>query len=224
MDKYLFVFDVDDTLYLERDYVLSGFTAVGDYVKAKTGFTDFTKRATEIFASGGRSTIFDRLIEENTQLSRLNPLELVAVYREHAPKIAMLDDAAAFIETVKHDATLAVVTDGPAQSQRAKVQALTVSNWASEVVITSERGEDWPKPSTRSFQHLQDSFGVCPERCVYFGDNPSKDFQGPRSLGWKTVRIRRPNGVYFDTPIKQDAHETHTGFSTVRMVDLFRGP
>jgi FMN phosphatase YigB (HAD superfamily) len=28
------------------------------------------------------------------------------------------------------------------------------------------------------------------------GDNPEKDFLGPRALGWTTVMIRREGGVY----------------------------
>ena len=39
------VFDLDDTLYLEREYALSGFRAVGDWLRQTRGLIDFEARA-----------------------------------------------------------------------------------------------------------------------------------------------------------------------------------
>jgi putative hydrolase of the HAD superfamily len=38
------VFDVDDTLYLERDYVRSGFDSVGAWLQRDSGVVGFSDR------------------------------------------------------------------------------------------------------------------------------------------------------------------------------------
>jgi putative hydrolase of the HAD superfamily len=42
---------------------------------------------------------------------------------------------------------------------------------------------------------------------VYVADNPIKDFAGPRRLGWRTVRIRRPGGLHADLPSGDDVEQ-----------------
>lgn len=206
----LIVLDIDDTLYLERDYVRSGFNAVDQYLNAEHGLDGFAKRAWELFLGGVRGNTFDKALGEDPSLRKLIP-SLVEVYRSHRPRIQILPDAAAFITSRQDYARLAVVTDGPAVSQRAKIVALGIEEWAEEVVVTSEHGELWGKPSPRSFAHLQDRFGFEGSECVYFADNPAKDFLGPRELGWRTVRVRRPGSLHehVSAPLAADS-EVHT--------------
>jgi len=40
--------------------------------------------------------------------------------------------------------------------------------------------------------------GVPPRACIYVADNPAKDFIAPNALGWGTVFIKRPGGIYAD--------------------------
>ena len=35
-----------------------------------------------------------------------------------------------------------------------------------------------------------------PEHLVYIGDNPSKDFDAPALLGWRSIRLRLPGQVH----------------------------
>ena len=54
------VFDIDDTLYLERDYVGSGFAAVGAWIEANLGFRSFSDRCWIAFRSGRRPALTPR--------------------------------------------------------------------------------------------------------------------------------------------------------------------
>ncbi|MGH9118455.1 MAG: HAD family hydrolase, partial [Acidimicrobiales bacterium] len=88
------VFDIDDTLYLERDYVRSGFAAVGALVGDRLGVPDFADRAWTAFLHGTRRTIFD----DTLVACGLDPEpdlvgELVERYRTHEPAISLLPDA-----------------------------------------------------------------------------------------------------------------------------------
>ena len=50
------VLDIDDTLYLERDYVRSGFEAVGQAL----GEQEFGPTAWRVFLEGGRGDTFNQ--------------------------------------------------------------------------------------------------------------------------------------------------------------------
>ena len=59
-------------------------------------------------------------------------------------------------------------------SQRAKIVALGLDLRAACIVVTSERGPEWHKPSTLAFAHVQSELGVRASDCIYVADNPRK--------------------------------------------------
>jgi putative hydrolase of the HAD superfamily len=118
MTQLCVVFDIDDTLYLERDYVLSGFDAVGGWAQTWLGIPDFAQRCREAFEAGVRGSIFNRVLED----CGVNPLPesiaaLLAIYRTHTPDIKLCEDAREALEWTFAHGPVAIVTDGPAISQ-----------------------------------------------------------------------------------------------------------
>ena len=193
--KPLVVLDVDDTLYLERDYVRSGFNAVGEHLEREYGVEGFATEAWALFSDGVRGNTFDRALAR-LGFRGADVEELVEVYRQHKPAISLQSDACAFMEAVGGHVHLAVVTDGPINSQRNKIEALCLERWISELVVTGERGAEWHKPSPLAFKYLQEHFRRDPDQCVYIADNPTKDFQGPLGLGWRVIRVNRPGALH----------------------------
>lgn len=199
------VFDVDDTLYLERDYVRSGFAAVGAEVRARWTVADFAERAWRLFEEGARGDVFDRVLRAcGVACSTDDVAALVACYREHRPEIRLLDDARACLERLAPRLRLAALTDGPVASQRAKVLALGLDRWLAPIVVTGELGPGLGKPHPEGFRRIEAATGEGGSACLYVADNPAKDFAGPRALGWRTVRIRRPGGLHADRPSGDD--------------------
>ena len=200
------VFDLDDTLYLERDYVLSGFVAVGDWLLAEHGKTGFAAAAWRRFKAGQRGTIFDASLAE-LGVSPWPGLVagLVDVYRRHVPYIALQRDAAAWLAAPPRGTTLALLTDGPVASQSRKIAALGLDRAGlSPLVLSDEWGSEYRKPHDRGFRHIQDACGVAGRACVYVGDNAAKDFVAPRRLGWRTVQIVRPGAIHAGPPATAD--------------------
>ncbi len=199
------VFDVDDTLYYERDYVRSGFAAVGVYAEREHGIVGLGPACWALFESGVRGSTFDRAL---TGLGHApDPAlvsQLIGVYRAHPPRIRLLPDAHACLERWLGRAYIGIVTDGPAVSQRAKIAALELSAYVDRAVVTSELGADAGKPDPRAFALLQGESGCAAVECCYVADNPAKDFGGPRSLGWRTVRLRRAAGLHAAAPSGAD--------------------
>jgi putative hydrolase of the HAD superfamily len=189
-------FDLDDTLYLERSYVLSGFRAAGVWAETELGIPDLTERALHEFESGGRGKVFNRVLAGYGFFDRHVLGRLVQVYRSHTPSIALLPDATQCLRALRPHAYLALITDGPAAAQREKVRALGLHHGMDLVVLTGAWGQEFSKPNPRAFAYVQQRFAVPPECCVYIGDNPAKDFITPRRLGWRTVRVRREGGLH----------------------------
>jgi putative hydrolase of the HAD superfamily len=195
------VFDVDDTLYLERDYVRSGFAAVAPYVAQRYGIADFADQAWRLFEAGVRATTFNDVLAGGGCVATAAEIaDLVARYRQHAPQICLLADAEAAIAALHGNAKLAVITDGPLDSQQAKVRALQLARWCDPVICTATLGPNRGKPHPEAFERVEQATDCHGGECLYVADNPAKDFQGPKLLGWATIRVRRPLGLHFDRP------------------------
>jgi putative hydrolase of the HAD superfamily len=203
------VLDVDDTLYLERDYVASGFAAVDSWVEEQLGVSGFGARAWTLFLSGVRGRVFDRTLDALGMRHRDDLIRaLVRCYREHEPQISLLPDAAGLIEgAVFAGLRVGVITDGPVESQQAKIRALGLGEWCDPIIMSAAFPGARPKPDSASFILLQEAWALDPAKLVYIGDNPAKDFRAPNDLGWSTVRVRRPGSLHEHLSSGRDVHE-----------------
>ena len=198
------VFDIDDTLYLERDYVRSGFDAVGEHLCKERRTRDFSKVAWALFEAGIRGNTFDLALKSlGLPHSPADIDRLIRVYREHAPNIEMLPDARTAVEQAQAQGPLAFITDGPLVSQTAKAKALGLHVLDALLIYTAEYGEGFGKPNPRAFVAVEERFGSA-YKYVYYADNPAKDFITPRKRQWMTVRMRRPGGLHAAIPSDYD--------------------
>ncbi|MGH9966915.1 MAG: HAD family hydrolase [Pyrinomonadaceae bacterium] len=196
------VFDLDDTLYFERDYVSSGFQAVAVWADARLGipYQVALSELQLLFDQGYRSNTFDRWIASGrvTDVAYVDVSDLVAVYRAHAPLITPAPGVQAALETLRKQCRLGLLSDGHLVVQRKKLSALGLAKSFDAVVFTDEFGRSAWKPATKGFVILLERLGVQAAEAVYVGDNPLKDFLGARSVGMKTVRVRNRRGLYSD--------------------------
>jgi putative hydrolase of the HAD superfamily len=194
------VFDLDDTLYPEESFVLSGFRAVAAWgaehldVPATQGYIELER----LFREGVRGRTFDAWLSGHGLSSDGVVGELVRIYRGHAPAIGPFPEAPALLGRLGQDHALGLLSDGQVEVQNRKLDALGLRERFDAVVITDELGREAWKPSPRGFEVLIERLGgrVAPERVVYVSDNPAKDFLGARRAGLRSIRVRRPDGVY----------------------------
>jgi putative hydrolase of the HAD superfamily len=208
MKRTVLVFDLDDTLYAEREFVLSGFAAVDRWLQEKRGIVGFAPEATRVFAAGKRGRIFDEVLGNLGigDTAELVP-KLVEIYRAHKPQLTLFAEARWAIERFREHFKLGLITDGYAETQRNKVAALGIGKLFDCIVFTDDLGRENWKPSPMAFRLMMNRLGVEGHECVYVGDNPVKDFLAPNELGWLTVLISRDGGEYgkaggeMDTPL-----------------------
>lgn len=195
------IFDLDDTLYPERDFAVSGFKQASSVFADRKGVTGLEAICIDLFDAGKRDRIFDRALSRmGVELSAGLIDTLVETYRFHRPEIRLGEDAERFLLTAPSKIGLGIITDGMGRTQRAKIDALGLSRFMHHVICTDEWGREYWKPHPRAFVEMERHFNLDASRMVYVGDNPAKDFVTPRDRGWLTVQICRPDRVHTAGP------------------------
>ncbi len=215
------VFDLDDTLYPERAYVLSGFKAVAKWAEDHLGIPEKEGYAnlSGLFEAGVRGDTFNRwLSSHGLQLNDL--LEpLIHVYRDHEPHLAPFPEVPAILEWLHRSCLIGLVSDGFLSVQQRKWKALGMAGYFDAVVFSDEWGRAAWKPSTRPFEEVLRKLGSHPTMTPYIGDNPAKDFLGARRAGMPAIRIRRPGGEYYHL---EPATREHAPDYTITSLDELR--
>lgn len=202
------VFDLDDTLFPESEYVLSGFRAVANWaetalnVAADVAFTELKT----LFDAGARGDTFNRWLTSRNAASAETIAEMVAVYRRHQPVIRPFAGVVELLEFLHSRYRLGLVSDGYLDVQRGKFAALDLARHFDAVVFSDEFGREYWKPNARPFEAVLSLLEVNGTDAVYVADNPHKDFIGARSVGMRTIRVLRANGVYSHLEPPTDAH------------------
>ncbi|HUD91503.1 HAD family hydrolase [Sphingobium sp.] len=203
------VFDMDDTLYLERDYIRSGIAAVDRWAQSALGLEGLGIIARSLVDARQYGKLFDAALAKLG--APIDPSiigQMVSVYRAHAPDIRLAPDALAFLKA-GHDYGFALISDGFSIAQHAKVDALGLPGFGLDPIIcTDDWGRDYWKPHRRAYEAVQAAHAARSTRFIYVADNPAKDFLTPRALGWATVQIDRPQAVHGRTA-PSDAHRPH---------------
>lgn len=185
------ILDLDDTLYDERDYVLSGFRAVVGEIARRFPRVEvgalYDGMVTELDAHG-RGKVFDRALEHAGVAAEPALVQaLVQAYRDHRPTIALWPGVADVLAELTRDYRTAIVTDGLAQMQRRKVEALGVEPLVGEVLYCWEH--EAPKPDPACYIEALRRLDASPEDTVVIGDNPGHDMAAARAIGARSIRV-----------------------------------
>jgi putative hydrolase of the HAD superfamily len=203
------VFDLDDTLYPEHDYVFSAFREVGNWVDASFGKTGFYEAAREQFLAGTRGTIFNEVLAKmGIAVDSYTLHAMLHVYRNHFPQISLYEDAVWALTYYERSKRLGLITDGYLSAQKNKVASLGIETHIPCIVYSDADGRESWKPSQRPYMKMMDYYGFERHEFVYVGDNPLKDFVTAKQLGWQTIRINRGNGQYCHLAA-DPSHEAH---------------
>lgn len=222
----LVVFDLDDTLYPELDFVRSGFAAVARWLSAGDEALKeaVLKRMYELFQLGRRD-IFQSILREfvfpHHSREDLTVEGLLSIYRSSDRRLALFPDAKRLLERLSSAGKLlALLTDGLPDLQRRKVESLNIERYFGRIVYTWEYGNSAGKPSDFCFRLLEKEFGLSGRSCAYIADNEGKDFLGPNRLGWITVKVVRPSGIYKDVKCEDPGYKARFCIDSLEELDF----
>ncbi|HHV27336.1 MAG TPA: HAD-IA family hydrolase [Tissierellia bacterium] len=216
------LFDLDDTLYNEREFVYCGFKEVSKYLsdKYQVSCESLYSCILNIFKIKGRGKIFNFLCEKYDFKEDID--ELVRIYRYNEGEINLYKDANYVLENFKGKYKLGLITDGYKGTQWNKIKSLDIEKYMDKVIVTDDYGKDYWKPSIKPFQIMLEDFNIKPKECVYVGDNPNKDFIPCKKLGINSVRIIRPIGDHMNTFLDKDYEADFNIKSLLELENIFK--
>ncbi|MBR1893299.1 MAG: HAD-IA family hydrolase [Lachnospiraceae bacterium] len=206
------IFDLDDTLYPEIEYVFSGYRKVAKVLSERhiDSIDNLYDRMVQLFRDDSKM-VFNRLLDVyGIKYEKADVIELIDIYRNHLPEIHYHEDAMSAIDLIREKGIkTGILTDGYAVTQRQKLKALKADDIFDVIVVTDELGREAWKPSKVGFEKAAEELDCTLKDMIYVGDNPNKDFYVSRTAGVKTARITRDNGVYTDAPYFEGVREDY---------------
>ena len=190
-----FVFDLDNTLFREIEWVKSALKHCAQLVGEKFGLD--REEVFTVFMEGyyerGRGKVFRLALKklglQNDEIEKIFPY-LYYRYRTHKPRLTLSPEVkSTLVEMRNRGCKLGVITDGILSAQINKYQALGLEKLVDSVVYTEVMGYDKRKPNPLPFQVMKIELGE--EGIFYYiGDNPEKDFIGAREAGYRTIMLQ----------------------------------
>jgi putative hydrolase of the HAD superfamily len=177
------VFDLDDTLYSEMDYVLSGYKFLSGLIEKL-----YLKNTYKTFLEASKrneTDVFSYVIGKH-KLPETLKHHLILAYRYHVPTIQLNAGAITILEKLKSkNIPIYLITDGRGITQRLKITSLGVETFFEKIFISEEVGVGKPEPdSFIAIKKMHPNQSI-----VYVADNPKKDFISPNELGWSSIGI-----------------------------------
>lgn len=227
MHKKVVVFDLDDTLYKEIDFLKSGYRKVAELVARQYGCD--------------ARAIYDQLLKWyyngenafaclNEEYGFGNPVnEYLDIYRYHHPTITLSDETKDILsKLIEENVVLGIITDGREITQKQKVEALELEQWISMDLVMINEDKKYFKPNHWSFDRMMLKCfenGIDADATFYYvGDNTEKDFLAPNQLGWDTVCLENNgNNIHQQSFDLADAYlPKHIIKSIVELLDVIR--
>ncbi len=197
-------FDFDGTLA----HFAGDFAELVDGLRKDLGLTpeDAERLAlvrAQVERRGGPMTFADTVRAALTDLELPVPDDLEAlaaqVVRKYNAQMALLPGAEEALELCRvHRLPLALVTNGPADMQRAAVRGVGLESHFKRLVISGDAAVGVRKPDPRIFGLACDALGSRPAETVMVGDNLEADVLGALSAGMQAVflgSVTRPDCV-----------------------------
>lgn len=209
----ILIFDLDDTLYPEIDFVLGGLKEVSNFLEKNYGLESnllFKEMELDLILNG-RGSIFNNILKKYKIFSIRNLKKCIAVYRSHSPKIKLYPEAENCLIRL-NEYRKYIVTDGNIMVQRNKINALNIKHFFIKTIPTYQYGLHFGKPSVLTFQRIMKLENCNANKLVYIGDNPNKDFVNIKKIGVRSIRVL--TGAYKDL-IRENEFESEFRFENL---------
>lgn len=177
--RTVIVFDLDDTLYNEMEYLRSAYIHIAKKMDPENWQLLFA-RMYSLFRS--KEDVFEFVSAKYSA----DKIGLIKDYRAHVPDLHLFDGVLAVMQQIKMKrGNIGIITDGRSTTQRVKLKSLQILGLIDKIVISEEIGSE--KPDEKNYRAIEEVFKDC--NYLYFADNLRKDFVTPNKRGWKTVGL-----------------------------------
>jgi putative hydrolase of the HAD superfamily len=192
------VFDLDDTLYPQSQFLEGAWRHVARVARRYDAPEEMFRVALVRTAARGSDQgriINDALVALDLQHVPSEPL--VDAFRRYSPaKLMPFRGVPQMLARVRSKVPIALLTDGEALGQRAKLRALRLEHAFDAAIFSDELGRGHRKPHPAPFRQALSTLGVAAEEAVMIGDRPDKDVAGATVVGMRAIRVRTGEYAY----------------------------
>lgn len=172
--KQSIIFDLDNTLYPEKDYLYQTYYLIGHLLEYQEQISagSVIEFLISTFETSGRTGLFDKLIEK-FNLNESYKLKLMAVMRtSKLPlRLIMFDYMQTIIEKlIAEDFKLFILTNGNPQQQLNKLKHLDFNGHADKLTCYFA-DEISPKPSPDAVWHILKKHELEADQVLFIGDS-----------------------------------------------------
>ncbi len=172
----LFIFDLDNTIYNEEDYLFQAYSAICDRFAGMAQGHDknsLFRLMMKIYRQEGREKLFDKFLsrsgigegylEECLKILRsFNPEKQIEIYPKSEKILRIL---------IEKDKQIFVLTNGNPGQQRNKIRNLQWKGLDEKITFILAN-EIESKPSPEGIWHIQKLTGIKKDKTVFIGDSP----------------------------------------------------
>jgi len=204
-------FDLDNTLYDNKQYFLGAFKEVSKDLSKKFDVSQqkVYKNLIKLWRekTSTHTYLFNDLLKKLNIKNGKTVKNVVKIFNGYRGKLEPYWDVIPTLKKLKKQGyKLGIITDGNVKRQKRKLELLGIKNFFKTIIYTKEIVS---KPSEKSFLVAIRRLNVNPEDTFYVADNPLIDFKGAKKVGINTIRIRKgefknfPTNKFIDFEIKK---------------------
>ena len=191
-------FDMDGTLYDERDFIEQVYVPISEYLAniCKGNTREIYKKMLDRWTEKGSSYpyIFSEILEEyNVQESGDNRIvaQCLTLFRSFNPNLTLSREVTLILEEFYRKYRLFLITDGHEELQAKKLLSMGLNNFfdSANIGISGVYGKGYQKPSTQIIRAIQVLDSVNAEQVVFFGDR-HVDEQFAKSAGFHFIKVK----------------------------------
>ncbi|MFC4323895.1 HAD family hydrolase [Litchfieldia salsa] len=121
-------------------------------------------------------------------ISREQASSFQSQYEDDLSRISLFPDASHVLNTIKdHGIQIGLITNGPVQHQKNKIQALNLHTYFPNELIFISDEVGIAKPNPELFTLAAGRVNLPPSEILYVGDTWVNDIIGPLNAGWNTA-------------------------------------
>lgn len=199
-DARAILFDLDDTLYPLRRFVLSGFAAVARHLEHTYGIDRRESFKTLLAAFKAEHGQELQICQKRFGLTPAVIPALVDVMRAHSPNLRLPPITRRVLARVRDRWRVGIVTNGMSHVQARKIEALGLDVRVDTIVFATDLGPG--KPDPEPFLEAARRLNVPVSQCVFVGDDPRCDVAGAMRVGMRTIYLQHEES---DSEVDADA-------------------
>ena len=202
------IFDLDNTLYAEDEYVSLAYREMGAYLEQELGYqaSDIFFMLWQIRRIYGDASVLNKFLQFAGVPDSADLLKnLIRIYQSvegHLVVPALVRERLHELNTLHMP--LGILSNGGVKTQENKLRLLKISHFFEHILITGSLGKRqlW-KPDVHGYALLAQKFKCGPDTVLFVGDNPQTDELGARKAGMDFIYAPQ----FFLEPVTIYAHD-----------------